>query len=80
MTDLGQSVWRTNDPPCPRCGLTLHVDDPAVGYHPEGWQRGPMKLKHDSSTATDRDGCVVGLGRAVLALNDRLAALEASHG
>jgi hypothetical protein len=58
--------------------LTLHVGDPAVGYYPNG--RGEsMKLKHATSNVTDRDGCVVALGRAVSMLNDRLAALEADR-
>lgn len=67
-------VWLTDNPPCPRCGLTLHVDDPAEGY--QEVPSGPMKLRHVHSTVTDRDGCVVALGRAVLTLNERLADLE----
>lgn len=69
------SLWRTDQPPCPRCGLTLHVDDPCVGYHPDA--DGPIRLRHGTSTFTpDADGCVIALGRAVGALNDRLAELE----
>lgn len=43
-------VWLTDNPQCPRCGLTLHVDDPAEGY--QEVPSGPMKLRH----ALDRHG------------------------
>jgi ribosomal protein S27AE len=65
---LGDGVWLLDHPACPRCGLTLHRDDPMVGYHPEGGRCGSMKLRHAHSTVTDRDGCIVGLGRAVRAI------------
>jgi hypothetical protein len=75
------SPWLTEHPACPRCGLTLHSDDPAVGYYPEslGDRAGPMRLRHAHSTVTDRDGCIVALGRAMSMLNDRIAAMEVNR-
>lgn len=63
-----------DNPPCPRCGLRIRVGEPVEGYvaasSKNDWD---LKLRHATSTFTDCDGCIVALGSAVGALEERLA-------